>query len=260
MSQAQLEAVATLGSRDEEGYGHRSLGNYERSLGRSRESLTREDRPRTFTMYGREWDLFPEVFAPVYSPSTRVGVEFLGLAEPGSQQGGSFLEMGCGTGVVATMALFAGYDRAVASDINPMAVGNAVANADRHGVGHRLRAVQGDLFSGLAADERFDVVFWSSNYVLAPADYSYRSSHERAYVDPGYHAHRRYLSEAPLRVTPTGRALLHFSDRGDVRALYRAAEETGRTLRLLAARPVREAEYGDDTVEHLLFEIVPRTV
>ncbi|MFE4518227.1 methyltransferase domain-containing protein [Kitasatospora sp. NPDC056783] len=260
MSHAQLESVIAPAPRGENALGHLRLGSYQRSLGRSHESLTRKDRPRVFTMYGREWDLLPEVFAPVFSPSTRVGIEFLGLAEPGSHAGGSFLEMGCGTGLVATMALFSGFDRAVAADINPMAVANAAANADRHGVHGRLRAVHSDLFSGLESDERFDVVFWSSNYVLAPDDYSYRSSHERAYVDPGYQAHRRYLAEAPLRVTPTGRALLHFSDRGDVQALYRAAEETGRRLRLLAARPVRESEYGSETVEHLLFEIVPRTV
>jgi release factor glutamine methyltransferase len=210
-------------------------------------------------MYDREWDLFPEVFAPVYSPSTRVCIDFLDLARPGTRDGGSFLEMGCGTGLLATMAVLAGYDRVVASDINAMAVANAAANAERHGVGDGLRAVHSDLFAGLEPGERFDVVFWSSNYVLAPADYSYRSPHEQAYVDPGYRTHRRYLTEAPLRVTAAGRALLHFSDRGDVPALFRLADECGRELRLLAAGRVRECEYGDDMVEHLLFEIVPRT-
>jgi release factor glutamine methyltransferase len=259
MSQAQLEAVATPGPRGGAAPGDDRISSYERSLQRSRESLLRKDRDRVFTMFGHEWDLFPEVFAPVYSPSTRIAVDFLELARPDARHSGSFLEMGCGTGLVATLAAFAGYDRVVASDINRMAVANAAANAERHGVGDRLRAVHGDLFGGLEAGERFDVVFWSSNYVLAPADYSYRSAHERAYVDPGYRTHRRYLVEAPLRVTPAGRALLHFSDRGDVPALYRMADECGRELRLVAARRVRECEYGDDLVEHLLFEIVPLT-
>ncbi|MFE0508684.1 methyltransferase domain-containing protein [Streptomyces sp. NPDC058964] len=259
MSQAQLEPVVAPRPRGGFAHGHGPLGSYERSLGRSRESLTRKDRPRTFTMYGREWHLFPEVFAPVYSPSTRVGIEFLDLVTPGAHDGGSFLEMGCGTGLTATMAVLAGYDRVVASDINTLAVANAAANAERHGVGDRLRAVHSDLFKGLEPGERFDVVFWSSNYVLAPVDYTYRSPHEQAYVDPGYRTHRRYLAEAPLRVAANGRALLHFSDRGDVPALYRMADECGRELRLLAARRVRECEYGDDMVEHLLFEIVART-
>lgn len=259
MSQAQLEPVVAPRPRDAAAPEAGRLSSYERSLGRSRESLMRKDRPRVFTMFGHEWDLFPEVFAPVYSPSTQVAVDFLDLARPGAHDGGSFLEMGCGTGLVAAMAVFAGYDRVVASDINRMAVANAAANAERHGLGDRLRAVHSDLFAGLEPGERFDVVFWSSNYVLAPADYSYRSPHEQAYVDPGYRTHRRYLTEAPLRVTPTGSALLHFSDRGDVPALYRIADECGRELRLVAAHRVRECEYGDDMVEHLLFEIVPRT-
>lgn len=247
MSQTQVEPVVTSAPV--------RRGSYERSLGRSRASLTRADRPRVFSMFDREWDLFPEVFAPVYSPSTWVGVDFLGLDRP-RPAGGSFLEVGCGTGLVAVLAALGGFERVVASDINALAVENAAANARRHGVEDRLRSVHSDLFDALGPQERFDTIFWSSNYVLAPEDYRYGSPHEQAYVDPGYRAHRRFLVEAPHRVTPGGRALLHFSDRGDVAALYRMAEEAGRELVLVDARRVRECEYGDDMVEHLLFQIL----
>lgn len=252
MSQAQLLPDVTTPDTS-------TVSSYERSIGRSRMSRTREDRPRVFTLCDREWDLFPEVFAPVYSPSTRVAVEFLDLARPCAPRNGSFLEVGCGTGVVATLAALAGHERVVASDVNLMAVANAAANAERHGVTDRMRAVHSDLFADLSADERFDLVFWSSNYVLAPEDFTVETPHEQAYVDPGYRTHRRYLEQAPLRTTATGSALLHFSDRGDVAALHRMADECGRELRLLSARRVRETEYGDDIVEHLLFEIVPQS-
>ncbi|MEV5724391.1 methyltransferase domain-containing protein [Streptomyces pharetrae] len=232
------------------------LKSYERSLERSRISLTREDRPRVFTLCGEEWDLLDEVFAPVFSPSTGVALELLGLNQrPPVPCSGSFLEVGCGTGVIAVMGALAGYDRVVASDINPRAVENAALNAERHGVTDRLRAVHSDLFSGLEEGERFDTVFWSSNYVMGPETYEYQSVHECAYVDPGYRAHRRYLEQAPDRVTPGGRALLHFSDRGDLPALYRVADATGRRLRVLESCRVREGEYGDDVVEHMLIEI-----
>ncbi|MER7825461.1 class I SAM-dependent methyltransferase [Streptomyces sp. NPDC096097] len=234
--------------------------SFERSIHRSRMSLTRPDRPKTFTMHGREWDLLDAVFAPVFSPSTGVALEFLDLAEAHARPAAgrsSFLEIGCGTGVIAVTAALAGYGRVVAADISPQAVENAAVNAERHGVGDRLSAVHSDLFSGLPEHERFDTVFWSSNYVLAPESYEYRSVHERAYVDTGYRAHRRYLEQAPRWLAPGGVVLLHFSDRGDLPALHRIADECGRELRVLRSLPVREGEYGEDTVQHMLLQVLP---
>ncbi|MET8574068.1 methyltransferase domain-containing protein [Streptomyces sp. NPDC005012] len=233
--------------------------DYRRSLERSRQSLVRADRPSVFTLAGRQWDLLDEVFAPLYSPSTGVALDLLGLTGPTGDRThrGSFLEIGCGTGAIAVTAALSGHGPVVASDINPQAVRNAAVNARRHEVTDRVTAVHGDLFSGLADDERFDTVFWSSNYVLGPDHYQYESDHERAYVDAGYRSHRGYLEQAPLRTTPGGRALLHFSSRGDHSLLSRMAAEAGRELRLLDSRTVREGEYGDDLVEHVLLQIVP---
>ncbi|WP_241989814.1 MULTISPECIES: methyltransferase domain-containing protein [unclassified Streptomyces] len=244
--------------------GHRTacrLRSWERSLRRSRLSLTRRDRPRTFVLGGLEWDLFDEVFAPVYSPSTQVALDLLGLdpRQTSARRSGSFLEIGCGTGAVAVLAALAGCERVTASDISPQAVANAAANAERHGVGDRIRTLRSDIFSGIDEGERFDTVFWSSNYVLGPDSYEYRSVHERAFVDTGYRSHRRYVEQALRRITPGGTALLHFSDRGDVSALHRIADDCGRELRVLKSVPVHESQYGDDVVEHMLIEILPTT-
>ncbi|MET9516300.1 50S ribosomal protein L11 methyltransferase [Streptomyces sp. NPDC002994] len=233
------------------------LKDYLRSLERSRAALAHQDRPRTFTMAGREWDLLDEVFAPTFSASTGVAMELLGLTEtPPVPRGGSFLEIGCGTGIIAVSAALAGCDRVTALDISEAAVRNTAMNAARHGVSDRLRAVHSDLFDELAAGEsggeRFDTVYWHSNFVLAPPAYHYKTVHERAYVDPGYRAHRRFLADAPSYVADGGAVLLHFSDRGDIASLHAIAEECGRALRVVRSRPVRE---GEETVEHILFEI-----
>ncbi|MGW0535103.1 50S ribosomal protein L11 methyltransferase [Streptomyces sp. NPDC003032] len=94
--------------------------NYERSLERSRMSLTRTDRPRTLHLCDRERDLLDEVFAPVYSPSTGIGLDLLGLAggNPVASTR-SFLDVGTGTGVVAAQAALAGAERVVALDGSP---------------------------------------------------------------------------------------------------------------------------------------------
>ncbi|WP_225805144.1 class I SAM-dependent methyltransferase [Streptomyces sp. NK15101] len=257
------------------------VDQYVRSLERSRASLLRRDRPKTFAMAGREWDLLGGVFAPPFSPSTGVAMELLGLTDADrAPWRGSFLEVGCGTGVIAVSAALAGCDRVTALDISEQAVRNTRMNAERHGVADRVKVVHSDLFDGLAAGgtgegaaggtgggtgddvgggtgddvggERFDTVYWHSNFVLAPSAYRYETMHERAYVDPGYRAHRRFLAEAPSYLADGGRILLHFSDRGDLASLHAIADECGRELRALRGRTDRE---GEDTVEHTLFEI-----
>ncbi len=215
--------------------------------------MTRKDRPRVFTMRGFEWDLLDGVFAPVYSPSTEVGLDF--LEQYRVPFGGSLLEMGCGAGLAAVLAAKYGCANVVASDINPNAVLNTALNAERHGVADRLRAVHSDVFLGLDPEQRFDTIFWSSNYVYGPEDYEYGSLHERAYVDAGYRAHRDFLEQAPSWLTENGTALLHFSSRGDLGELERLAGSLGRRLRTVADRDVIEDEYGFDSVRHLLLEV-----
>jgi release factor glutamine methyltransferase len=229
--------------------------SYLGSLERSRESATRADRPDTFTLSGLEWDLLDGVFAPPFSTTTEVAMGILGLTGSngsGLVPAGSFLEIGSGTGVIAVSVALAGCDSVVATDISATAVRNTELNAARHGVVDRIRVVCGDLFSGLGPDETFELVYWHSNFVLAPEDYRYGGDHERAYVDPGYAAHERYLVEAPLRVTEGGRALLQFSSRGDLDRLHELAERHGRRLVVL-----REHAFRDGRVDlvHILLEI-----
>ncbi|MFF4469683.1 methyltransferase domain-containing protein [Streptomyces sp. NPDC001599] len=228
--------------------------SYERSLARSRTARRRTDRPDVFTLHGREWDLLDDVFAPPFSPSTGVAMELLGLA-PGGRPvtQGAFLEVGCGTGVIGVAAALTGCDRVVATDINRNAVRNTALNAVRHGVSGRVRAVHSDLFTALPAAERFDTVYWHSNFVMAPPAYRYRDVHEQAYVDPGYAAHLRYLREAPHRLTEGGRVLLHFSSRGNLAYLRRCLAEDGRELAVVDASTVQE---GPDRVEYTLLELI----
>lgn len=228
--------------------------NYLLSLERSRQARTRADRPSSFTMYDRKWDLLPEVFAPIYSPSTGMAMDFLDLGGPPEvPRTGSFLEIGCGTGIIAISAALAGCDRVVATDINPAAVRNATKNAVRHGVTDRLTATQSNLFDQLDGHKRFDTIFWSSNYVAAPAGYEYQNTHERAYVDPGYRTHRRFLAEAAHWLAPGGVILLHFSTRGDLVDLLRATGEHRQSLSMLDSRAIQE---GETTVEHMLLEVI----
>ncbi|MET7694826.1 class I SAM-dependent methyltransferase [Streptomyces sp. NPDC005483] len=229
------------------------IKSYLRSLERSRDSMRPEHRPKVFPLRGRHWDLLDTVFAPVHAGTTEIVLDMLDLSDPvRGPRRGAFLEIGCGTGVVAVTAALAGWERVVASDINAEAVANAALNARRHGVADRVRAVHSDLFEELPAGQLFDTIVWSSPYVRAPEGYRFGTPLERAYVDPAYAAHRRYVDEAPRRLTKDGRALLHFSSRGDLDGLHRIAAETGRQLRVLRRHVVIDR---GDPVEHFLVQV-----
>lgn len=229
--------------------------DFERSLRHSEADLVRPDRPSTFRMCGRQWDLLDGVFAPLYRPSTRASLDFLGLTAPaGHRVPDSMLEMGSGTGIVAVMAALAGCRRVVAADINPRAVDNTRANAERHGVGDRVGVVHSDLFRDVP-DERFDLVFWNSPFILAPEDHVYGSLHERAFVDAGYAAHRRFFEDVPARLTDRGAALLLLSStKGDMRRLEEIAAACGRRLLVRGARTYQDGSDAPEA-EYLLTEV-----
>jgi release factor glutamine methyltransferase len=230
---------------------------YQTTLERSRESLAGRRRASTFVLHGREWDLLPDVYAPDHSPSTEIALELLGKATQ-RRPPAALLEMGCGTGVIAVTAALHGSTRVVGVDINAAAVRNTRLNAVRHGVDDRVHVVQSDLFDELPPVEKgeknkkFDVIFWSSPSVLAPMDYEYRHVHERAYVDAGYATHQRFLADAPRWLNPGGSVLLHFSTRGNLVALLRAADTHHRGLHIVRSVVRREA---DHTIDHMLIEI-----
>ncbi|MGX4653928.1 50S ribosomal protein L11 methyltransferase [Micromonospora sp. SCSIO 07396] len=232
------------------------LQDYRASLKRSREAAARYATASEFSLDGRRWDLLPGVFAPSSSPTTGFSLQLLGLAGPRRTRfPGSLLEIGCGTGVIAVSAALAGSDRVVATDINPAAVANTRLNAERHGVADRCTVVHSDLFDALDPQLRFDTVFWHSNYVLAPETYRWETMHQRAYVDPGYVTHRRFLESAWRWARPGGSVLLHVSARGRLDRLREIATEYGQTL-----HPLRTEAFDERglPVEHLLLEVAHR--
>jgi release factor glutamine methyltransferase len=176
--------------------------------------------PDEFELLGRRWTLLRDVFSPVYTPVTELFTTWLPLPD-----GGSVLEMGSGAGVTAVTAALAGCT-VTALDIAEAAVENTRVNAVRHGVAERVDVRQSDLFGALGADERFDLIYWNSNFALAPSDHVPESDFELAFVDAGYETHRRFLAEAGQYLEAGGRVLLGFSDIGswpELRAGCRAA-------------------------------------
>src|SRR5262245_9571670 len=111
---------------------------------------------------GFDLQVFPGVFHPKYFGSSSILARFIaGLALRGT----TFLEVGCGSGVVALCAAKAGAE-VTAVDINPEAVRCTLVNAATNHV--RVDARVGDLFSCVAG-LRFDVIAWNPPFLRAEA-------------------------------------------------------------------------------------------
>src|SRR5689334_11247139 len=100
---------------------------------------------------GFDLDVFHMVFHPKYFGSSAILARFISSIPLSSK---SFLDLGCGSGLIAMCAARAGA-HVVAVDINTEAVRCTVANAERHRV--HLHVQQSDLFSTIGG-RQFDVI------------------------------------------------------------------------------------------------------
>ncbi|HEX5404683.1 MAG TPA: methyltransferase [Pseudonocardiaceae bacterium] len=187
-----------------------------------RRHMEDDQRPTEFTLLGRTWDLLDDVFSPTYTPVTELFSSWLPYP-----RGGTFLEMGCGAGVTSVVAAQSGCRAVTALDISPAAVRNTRRNVERHGVGDRVRVLRSDMFDALEGNEKFDVIFWNSNFAEPPTDFVNSTDLHHAFFDPSYDAHRRFVALAPDRLTEGGRVLLGFASIGNSTLLTEICAEAG---------------------------------
>ncbi len=222
--------------------------DYTQALRRSEHSRTRWQEPGEISLLGRSWTQLPGVFSPADSRSSLMHLSLLDFPV-----GGSFVEVGCGIGLIAVSAALAGCASVLATDLNPAAVRNTELNAARYDVGDRVRCVVSDLFDDVPAEPVHDVVYWHSNNVWTPPELEL-SQHELAYVDPGYRAHQRFFAQAPRHVAPDGRVLIGISSRACRTDLDALAARAGH--RLTSVNAITAAEPEGEVVYELL-ELLP---
>jgi release factor glutamine methyltransferase len=114
-------------------------------------------------MIGLELEIWPGVFHPKYFGSTSILANFVSSLP---LRGRTFLEIGCGSGVVAMCAARAGA-KVTAVDINPDAVRCTKANAERNKL--IVTTSTSDVFSSIAPG-RFDVIAWNPPFLQGEPD------------------------------------------------------------------------------------------
>ena len=145
--------------------------------------------------------------------------------------GASVLDMGCGSGVVGVASALAGA-QVTAIDRNPAAVRATRVNAWLNRAA--LRALEGDLFSPLPKDQRFDLIAFNPPFFTRPQG----GPLQMALCDgPGLPLFERFLQEAKAHLQPSGTILIAASTNGALalmRDLYALAGYT------LSAGPSQE--------------------
>jgi release factor glutamine methyltransferase len=191
---------------------------------------------------GGEFIVHEDVFSPAIFNDTLFFAEELPVPA-----GGSVLEVGCGTGVIALQVAKRGAATVLATDINAAAVVNCRTNAQRHGLSDVVTARVSDVFSAVTAQEHFDLIFWNCPYFAAGRNDA--DALECSVFDPRYESIGRYLRDARAHRSPHGRVLMSFSRTlGDLPLLQQRAQEAGASLSTFRTRE----EFGGTWVIEIL--------
>ena len=164
----------------------------------------RELFPYLATVSSRQFVVYEGVFSPKYFKETEIFAKHLSI-HPGEH----LLEIGSGTGAIAVTKALEGAGRVVATDISHEAVKNIRDNAMRHNVLSLVDVREGDLFSPIGQDEKFDVVFWNTPFgKIQRAPYSVL---EKAVFDRSYRHTMYFIFQAANFLKQNGRIVLGFS-------------------------------------------------
>ena len=189
--------------------------------------------------------VYAGVFSPrYYSETAFYAAHLIPRLRPGS----SLLDLGCGAGVNSVLAALRGVS-VTALDLNPRAVRNTRDNMIRHGI-DRIDVRESDVFSGLAAQERFDTVYWNVPFAYREPGVTL-SSLEEAIFDPGLRKQQAFLEGARNHLTVAGEVLMGVSPTlGDVAGIGELARALGFAIEVVAE--AEECEVPDRTVLQLL--------
>lgn len=156
------------------------------------------------------------VLADVYEPSDD---SYLLLAHVEVAPGEAFLEIGCGSGLIALHAARAGAV-VTATDINPNAVECTRRNARANGL--EVKVVESDLFDKVKG--LYDVIAFNPPYL--PGETRSTSWVERSWSGgaEGSEVAAVFLSDAWRCLAPGGRIYMVFSSLGGLRSLLMAAK------------------------------------
>ena len=164
--------------------------------------------------YRLDFEVTPDVLIP--RPESEAIVE-VALELLSKDHQSTFADVGAGSGCLAISILSELPNTSgIGIDVSPAALSVARTNAQHHGVIDRLRLIESDLFSAIAADEQFDLIVSNPPYV---PDDDLDSLQREVSCEPrsalaggpdGLLIVRRLLGEAPQHLRSGGHLVFEF--------------------------------------------------
>jgi release factor glutamine methyltransferase len=177
--------------------------------------MRRHRHPYDISYRGETIKIFPGVFSPKYDYSAKVAVDSLPALN-----GRSFLEIGCGCGMISVFAAIRGARLVVASDISPIAASNTKFNFDARRLAD-AHVIQGDLLEALSY--KFDLVLFNPPYFSGHA----RDWLERSVYDENYEILKRFIADVKRCLAVDGNVMLGFPKSGEQQLLDTELQRAG---------------------------------
>lgn len=154
--------------------------------------------------------------------------------------GTRFLEIGCGTGVIAVMKAIEGCI-VTASDINDSALKNTRMNAIINNVENSISIVHSDVFNNIKNLHEFDIIFWNMPFIYANED-------TVAILDNScfcykYEAIGRFINGVKSTITTGTKVLFGFSAQsGQYNLLLSMANKENLNIKLICEKKLSNNE------------------
>jgi methylase of polypeptide subunit release factors len=140
-------------------------------------------------------DVFPTVFPPDHSPSSKSIFETFG-----DLKGSNVADVGCGTGIQSIIASLAGAVHVDSSDINPQAVECAGHNALLNGLQDKITVFLSNLFSNFP-NKKYNLIIANLPFVNFDAGNDFI---DQALYDNDFTLHKRFFVEAKTFLSNNG--------------------------------------------------------
>lgn len=144
-------------------------------------------------------DVYPNVFPPKsdYSASSKSVYEAFG-----DLSNKEVADIGSGSGIESIIAVLAGAKHVDAVDIVPDAVECARHNTQLNQMRDKIAVYQGNLFSGLPKNKKYDFVI--ANLPFVDFNPEEKSAITKALYDPDLDIHKRFLEQAKMYLSEDG--------------------------------------------------------